>query len=138
LQAAAMAVTDSDEVLLASTASGATIDSSSMNRSRLTSSRSMIASMTRSQSAKPCRASTGVMRAIAGGCAVGGHASLFGELAERVAQAVEGGLNGGWLGVEEDGFATGLGIQLDDAASHCTGADDAHVLECLENSGLSA
>jgi hypothetical protein len=63
------------------------------------------------------------------GCAVGGHASLFGELAERVAQAVEGGLNGGWLGVEEDGFATGLGIQLDDAASHCTGADDAHALE---------
>ncbi len=63
LHAAAIAVIDSEDVLLTSTASGATIASSSMNKSRFTSRRSTIASMTRSQSAKPCRASFGVMRA---------------------------------------------------------------------------
>ena len=51
---AAMAVTESDEVLVASTQSARTIFSKSANKLRFTSKRSTMASMMKSQSAKSC------------------------------------------------------------------------------------
>lgn len=58
-----MAVTDRDEVLVASRQSSATMPSSSRNRSCLTSSRSRTASTTRAQSASSARVSAGSSRA---------------------------------------------------------------------------
>ena len=63
--AAAISVTDSADVFVASTASGRQMRSSSSNKSRLASSSSTIASITRSQSARSATAVVVVRRAAA-------------------------------------------------------------------------
>jgi hypothetical protein len=126
LQAAAIDVTESDEVLVARMQSAAMMSSNCWNSDFLTSRFSTMAStMTWADASSSSRATTSSFADAASSGGLRRNLSLVGQLAEGAGHRVARIGGGAVQGVEQQHADAGLGGDLGDAAAHGTGADDA-------------
>jgi hypothetical protein len=125
LQAAAIEVTDSEEVLVARMQSAPMMSSSCWNSCFLTSRFSTMAS---TMTCADARSGRGGARLRAGSRrrrALGGNLAFFGQLDQCAYHRFAGVGGGAVQGVEQQHADAGLGGDLGDAATHGAGADDA-------------